>query len=98
MATYNGSQYTDFQNVNLKGSGTGSTVGFPNTPGALRIKFNGFASTVSIGTATLDQPFAISFPNKSGTMPVSGTFGIDLTNRCFIRIPINYCYSCWNPS
>jgi hypothetical protein len=78
MATYNGSQYTDFQNVNLKGSGTGSTVGFPNTPGALRIKFNGFASTVSIGTATLDQAFAVSFPNKSGTMPIAGTFSVDL--------------------
>lgn len=81
MAVYNGAQYTDFQNINLKGSGTGTTptsVGFPNFPGALRIKFNGFVTTVSISSTTLDQPFAVMFPNKSGTMPISGTFAVNL--------------------
>jgi|SRR5581483_1686762 len=81
MATYNGAQYTDFQNVNLKGSGTGAnstSVGFPNTPGALRIKFQGFVTTVSISGTTQDQPFAITLPNKSGTLPISGTFSVDL--------------------
>ena len=70
MANYGGRNFTGFSNVNLKGSG--------EDPGVLRTEVNGFAATVSVSETYADQALAWSFPAKSGTFPIMGTFRVQL--------------------
>lgn len=74
MATMNGGDFTSFRNINARGQVQGSL------PGMFRVEANtgGFASTISVNNTYTDQSFAINFPNKSGTMPISGTFAVQL--------------------
>ena len=73
MSTIGDRSFTSFQNVNLKGNDkTGST-----DSGIVRIQAGGFATTVSLNTTYLDANRALTFPAKSGTMPISGTFSVD---------------------
>lgn len=63
MATYNGQDYTSFRAVNLRGS----TV--------LRVEAGGAAGTLSADLSEgLDR--AWRFPNKSGSIPIMGTFAV----------------------
>lgn len=69
MANYGGKNYTSFQNINLRGTG--------GTPGAFRMETTGgFESTLGIGTTNTDANYSYSFPNKSGTFPIMGTFTV----------------------
>ena len=74
MSTIGDRSFTNFQNVNLKGnSKTGST-----DPGIVRVEGGGFAGTASVNTTYFDQNIAWTLPAKSGTLPISGTFSVDL--------------------
>lgn len=66
MANYGNKSYTSFQNVNLKYD----TIRFEN--GA-----TGTEGTLSLG-ANVDGARAWQLPNKSGTMPIAGTFALQL--------------------
>lgn len=67
MATYGPFNYTSFQGVNLR---TSAGIRFP-------ADVSGNESTLSI-KASSDTARAWSFPDKSGTLPITGTFGIQL--------------------
>lgn len=65
MATYGGQDYTSFKAVNVRGSTS------------FRIEAGGAAATIK---ADLSEGLsrAYTFPNKSGTFGVSGTFTVNL--------------------
>lgn len=67
MSNYSGSNFTNFQNVNLRG-----TAG---NPGVVRSETaSGFATTVSFSTTTADANYAVTLPNKTGGIGITGTF------------------------
>jgi hypothetical protein len=80
MANFNGQNHTGFQNIHLKGTG--------GVPPQIRadIGDSGFVGTVQFGNETYaDQNYALNFPNKSGTMPIMGTFTIQLPQAAGAR-------------
>lgn len=70
----NGQNFTNFQNVRVKGTSEGATA-----PGALRfVATSNLESTLSINTAYQDSNFAWNLPAKSGLIGVSGTFTVNI--------------------
>lgn len=67
MATYSGQDFTGFRGVNLRGS-----IAF-----RFGADTDGFQGTLAVKPSE-DQAYAWKLPAKSGTMPISGTFGVDL--------------------
>ncbi len=75
MSTINGENFTNFQNVRVKGSGTNSTP----TPGGIRLVASSLLeSTLSVNTTYQDSNFQWHLPAKSGLIGVSGTFTVNL--------------------
>ena len=68
MAVYGAQNYTSFSGVNIKGS---VALRFGNPSDA-------YAGTLSIKGASLDGAREWHFPDTSGTLPVSGTFSVQL--------------------
>ena len=70
-----GNNFTNFQNVRVKGSGTNSTP----TPGAFRVvASNTLESTLSVNTTYQDNNYQWTLPAKSGLIGISGTFTVNL--------------------
>lgn len=73
-----GLNFTNFQNLRLKGSGDGSTGG-PATAGALRVvATSALESTLSVNTTYQDSNYQWTLPAKSGPIGVSGTFTVNV--------------------
>lgn len=66
MSSYNNFQYTGFKGVNLR-----------NTA-AIRFEMDGGVQGTLSVAASPDTDRSWRFPDKSGTFPISGTFGVDL--------------------
>ena len=65
MATYGGANYTNFKGVNFKNTAF------------IRVEAGAYAHTLSF-KASPDASRAIVFPDKSGSIGVSGTFNVQL--------------------
>src|SRR3990167_2386013 len=75
MSSINGENFTNFQNVRVKGSGTNSTP----TPGVIRLVASSLLeSTLSVNTTYQDSNFQWNLPAKSGLVGISGTFTVNL--------------------
>lgn len=71
MSNFKGKNITTFQNVNLRGLNS-------SNPGMLKVEGGGFHGTASVSTSYLDQDVAWTLPAKSGGVPITGTFSVDL--------------------
>lgn len=67
MATYSGQDFTSFRGVNTR-----SSIAF-----RFAADTDGFQSTLAV-KASPDQSYAYYLPQKSGTISLGGTFGVDL--------------------
>lgn len=73
-----GNNFTNFQNVRVKGSGTGGTGGTP-TPGVIRfVATSGLESTLSVNTSYQEGNYQWTLPAKSGGLGITGTFAVQL--------------------
>ena len=69
----NGQNFTNFQNLRVKGSGTDGTAGSPG-PAAVRIvATSGLESTLTVNTTYQDSNYRWYLPAKSGVIGVTGT-------------------------
>ena len=66
MAVFGGSNFTTFSGVNIKNTAAIRFTGDGTTQGTLSVK------------NSLDAARAWSFPDKTGTFPISGTFTVNL--------------------
>ena len=74
MSTLGGSNFTNFQNIRIKGTADGVTA-----PGVIRLVSNSsFENTISINTTYVDANYTYTLPAKSGKFAIGGTFAVDL--------------------
>src|SRR3990167_7445280 len=75
MSSINGENFTNFQNVRVKGSGTNSTP----TPGVIRLVASSLLeSTLSVNTTYQDSNYQWTLPAKTGLVGISGTFTVNV--------------------
>ena len=66
-----GRNYTNFSNLRAKGTG--------GNPGVYRFVIgSGFEGTLSVDSTYVDADQAYTLPAKTGTMPIAGTFTVQL--------------------
>lgn len=75
MSTKYNRNFTNFQNISVRGSGT--TSGVPNS-GMIEMNAVGFAGTLAANSDYVDQSLAWTLPAKSGIVPIAGTFAVQL--------------------
>lgn len=74
MSTKYNRNFTNFQNLHLKGSGTLNGV---SIPGMMSVNIGGFEATLA-ASANADQDVAWTMPAKAGNIPVAGTFTVNM--------------------